>query len=188
MNREAGSPLKDRIKVLGVATPGKREETITQAAFVDRLLKLITQEQMRDRDLLKRGKAVDPTPDNLRWTLIFRDMFREERDEDIALTLWNFFGAAQRRWPYAWNTVERGNILNRTTGFAALMRFLPVAYREHGIPNSVPSIGFFENLFSRIELRDSDFTPEQFKPGSSGEALLARTLIEQASAKPKIGA
>jgi hypothetical protein len=143
---------------------------------------------MKDRDLLKRGQPLEPAPVNLRPTLIFREMFRAERDEDIALALWNFFGAAQRRWPYAWNTVEQGNILNRTTGFAALMRFLPVAYRDFGVQDSVPPMGFFELLFSKVDLRDSDFTPERFKPGSSGEAALARILIEQATANVSVRA
>ena len=182
LNREEGSPLKDRIKILGVATPGRPDETLTQAAVVDRVLPLVSDKPIADRDTLKRGKALTPTPREQMFTLIFREMFREERDEDIALVLWNYFSAIQRRWPYAWNTVEQGNILNRTTGFRGFMRYLVVANRLFNQPNQVPPIGFFENLLGRVSLLDSDFTPDRFKPGTSGESALAKTLIEQSPA------
>ena len=182
LNREEGSPFKDRIKILGVATPGRQDETLTQAAVVDRVLPLISDKPIADRDTLKRGKELAPTPREQMFTLIFREMFREQRDEDIALVIWNYFSAIQRRWPYAWNTVEQGNILNRTTGFRGFMRYLIVANRIFNQPNQVPPVGFFENLLSRVTLLDSDFTPDRFKPGTSGESALAKTLIEQSPA------
>ena len=182
LNREEGSPFKDRIKILGVATPGRQDETLTQAAVVDRVLPLISDKPIADRDTLKRGKELAPTPREQMFTLIFREMFREQRDEDIALVIWNYFSAIQRRWPYAWNTVEQGNILNRTTGFRGFMRYLIVANRIFNQPNQVPPVGFFENLLSRVTLLDSDFTPDRFNPGTSGESALAKTLIEQSPA------
>lgn len=178
LNRESSSPFAGRIKALGVATKGVKDQTLTQAAFVERLLPLISREPMKDRDDLKRGKAIAQAPENLRSALIFREMFIRERDSDIARVLWNYFGAAQRRWSDAWNTVERGNILNRTTGFAALMRFLPIVYRNSNAPDGVPPLGYFEGVFNAIGIGDSEFTPDNYKPGSSGEAALARQFME----------
>jgi len=180
MNRRTGSPFEGRIKALGRATPGVKDETLTQAAFVDRLLPYLTENPLRDRDLLKRGEGIQPTPPERHRDLIFREMFRQQRDEDIALVLWNLFVAVRDRWPDAWQRVEAGNILNRTTGFAALMRFLRPAYNALGKPGAVPPTKHFVSLLSHVGLKDSDFNPDQFKPGGAGEAALARELIDGA--------
>lgn len=180
MNRQSDGPFEGRIKVLGRATPGMESETLTQAAFVDRLLPYLTDKPIRDRDLLKRGDTLQPTPIDKQRELIFREMFRTNTDQDIALVLWNFFVAVRQRWPDAWQRVERGNILNRTTGFAALMRFLRPAYNNFGRPGAVPPTTHFATLLGRVQLNDADFNPERFAPGGTGEALLARTLAQQA--------
>ncbi len=180
MNRRSGSPFEGRIKALGQATPGKKDETLTQAAFVDRLLPYVSDNPMRDRDILKRGSALPKTAHERVRELIFREMFREERDQDIALTVWNLFASVRDRWPDAWKTVAKGNILNRTTGFAALMRFLRPAYNAYDRPGEVPPLAHFSGLLKSVELGNTDFTPDQFKPGGTGEAALASQLIKQA--------
>ncbi len=107
-------------------------------------------------------------------------MFRQDRDQDIALTVWNLFASVRDRWPDAWKNVEKGNILNRTTGFAALMRFLRPAYNAHERPGEVPPVAHFSGLLRGVALGNADFTPDQFKPGGTGEAALASQLIKQA--------
>ena len=180
MNRQADGPFENRIKVLGRATPGVEGETLTQAAFVDRLLYYLSDNPLRDRDVLKRGQELPPTPPDRVRELIFREMFRLKRDQDIALVLWNLFVAVRDRWPDAWRKVERGNILNRTTGFAALTRFLRPAYNAFGQPGAVPPVRHFGDLLARIQLTDADFNPDRFAPGGTGEALMARQLTEAA--------
>lgn len=180
MNRQADGPFENRIKVLGRATPGMEGETLTQAAFVDRLLPYLSENPLRDRDLLKRGQEIPATPPERAPHLIFREMFRLKRDQDIALVLWNFFVAVRERWRDGWQRVERGNILNRTTGFRALMRFLRPAYNAFGQPGTVPPTRHFGDLLGGVQLTDADFNPERFAPGGTGEALLARQLTEGA--------
>jgi DGQHR domain-containing protein len=180
MNRQPGGPFEGRIKRLGRATPGMESETLTQAAFVGRLLLYVTDNALRDRDLLKRGEDIPPTPLDRVRDLIFREMFRTKKDQDIALVLWNFFSAVRSRWPDGWQRVERGNILNRTTGFAALMRFLRPAYNAFGKPGVVPPIPHFGGLLERVRLRDTDFNPDRYAPGGTGEALLSKELVEGA--------
>ena len=126
LNSRQSSPFQGKVKMLGVAR--EPTETITQATFVDRLLRLVSWDQMKDRDQLKRKKGLDPARGAREKRQIFRNMFIKEEDHIIALILWNFFVAVQQKWPASWQTVERGNILNRTTGFGALMRFMRVAY------------------------------------------------------------
>lgn len=177
LNRKEGSPFKDKIKILGVATPGKKSETLTQATFVEALLPFVTEDKITDRDLLKRGKSLDRAAAG--DSRFMRNLFLDERDADITILIWNYFTAVQRRWPTAWNAKEAGNILNRTTGFSALMRFLPIAYASHGKAESVVSVEFFETLLSKVRLSDRDFTPENFPPGGAGTAKLYRELVAQ---------
>ncbi|MCI0617093.1 DGQHR domain-containing protein, partial [bacterium] len=62
LNYREGSPFKNKIKILGTAT-GEPSETLTQATFVDKLMQYISDEPMRDRDLLKRGEKLSPIDD-----------------------------------------------------------------------------------------------------------------------------
>jgi len=180
LNSKEGSPFKDRIKILGTATPGKRGETITQAAFVERLIRYVSRDAMKDRDLIKRGKKLDRVAGQEARDLIFRNMFIDERDAEIARVLWHFFEAVARRWPVAWSTTEKGNILRRSTGFAALMRLLRDAYLSFQRPAQVMEAGEFEALFKRVQLQDGQFNTDVYKPGTSGESRLYEDLKQQA--------
>ena len=126
LNYRSSSPFEGRIKMLGVAR--WPTETITQATFVDRLLRLISRDPMEDRDLIRRGKRLEPARGRDTKKQIFRNLFIKDRDDAIVVILWNFFLAVSEKWPKSWKNAERGNILNRTTGFGALMRFMRVAY------------------------------------------------------------
>jgi DGQHR domain-containing protein len=62
LNSKEGSPFYKRIKILGSATPGLKQ-TITQATFVEALLRYVSGNPSRafdDRDILKRGESPDP--------------------------------------------------------------------------------------------------------------------------------
>ena len=57
------------------------------------------------------------------------------------------------------------------------MRFLRKAYLHVAEPGDVPSQQrFYDRVFSAIPLHDKDFIVENFGPGTSGEARLARVL------------
>lgn len=178
LNQKERSPFRDKIKILGRAT-GKPQETLTQAAFVERLMPYITKDPMHDRDLIKRGQQLKRAGDEEAHALIFRNCFIEDDDAKIAKNLWNYFSAVAARWPEAWPRKERGNILNRTTGFAALMRFLQDAYLKLGEPGGVVTQKNFASILNRVKLKDSDFTPERFIPGSSGEGDLYRQFLSE---------
>jgi len=183
LNSEAESPFRGKIKILGVA--GDPEETISQAAFVDSLLPYVSGSAAtaaRDRDDIKRGGLRSlrrATPAELQ-TLIFRNMFIDQADEDIALTVWNYFAAVQRKWGRYWTEPLRGNVLNRTTGFRALMQFLRYAYLGLApAADRVPTGDEFDSIFERVRLRGEEMTPQNFEPGSSGQTKLRRMLLAQ---------
>ena len=178
LNYKEGSPLSSKVKMLGTGS-GREQETITQATFVDRLLRYISINPMRDRDNLRRGRKLSRISGKEGDRQIFRNRFIDERDVHITIVLWNYFLAVQAKWPDSWDNVIRGNILNRTTGFGALMRFLRVAYNSLERPEEVVSRDEFSDIFDKITLEDNKFTPEEYLPGSSGERKLFDTLIEQ---------
>jgi DGQHR domain-containing protein len=176
LNRRAESPFHQRIMILGTAT-GKPNETLTQAAFIDPLLKLICStpaEAMSDRDTLKRKRAIELISEGAIRTrkLIFRNMFIREEDAQIAKILWNYFTAVQGRWPNAWNLKQKGMILNRTTGYRALMQFLPLVILSLDLIDKVPEVALFREIFDKVRLDDNDLNTEEFKPGTSGQAKL----------------
>jgi len=184
LNSKEDSPFCDRIKILGRAT--RPHQPLTQAAFVEALLKLVSgdlQQALRDRDLVKRSptkgrKALERAPE-AETKLVFRNMFIDGRDAEIAKVVWNYFSAVEQRWPDAWGKVDRpGNMLPRTNGFGALMRFFPLIYLRVGRPGSVPKKSEFSAILSGIPLSDNEFTTERYRPGKSGETQLFRDLEE----------
>lgn len=173
-----GSPFKGKIKILGIA--GDPGETVSQAVFVDSLLPLISDNPMKDRDLLKRGKKLTRATPDEEQHLIFRNMFIDKLDAEIARVVWNYFSAVEDRWGEYWREVRRGYVLNRTTGFRGLMLFLGFAYLHLAKPGEVPSREQFNQVFARIRLDGKNITPDEFPPGTGGQAKLRNMLRSQA--------
>ena len=177
LNYRRNSPFEGRIKMLGVGR--WPTETITQATFVDRLLRLISRNPMADRDLIRRGRRLPLESGTRAERQIFRNLFIRDRDDLIVVILWNFFLAVSKRWPDSWNRVARGNILNRTTGFGALMRFMRISYLSINTPGQVVTSDKYQPLLDKVELADGSFTPDNYLPGSSGEKALFDQLVKQ---------
>jgi DGQHR domain-containing protein len=170
------SPFYKRIKRLGVATPGRYKETISQAQFVEALLDLISKDPKVDRDILLRGESI-PRPDAKEAErYIFRDMFITGRDIDIARSLDAYFQAVRDQWPDAWDAFGKGYVLNKTNGFRALMKLLrPVYLHLYGM-NDVMQRDDVKLLLENSKIKDDYFTTEVFKPGTSGESQLFKEL------------
>jgi DGQHR domain-containing protein len=171
LNSKEGSPFYGRIKILGKAS-GIETEVITQSTFVDRLLSLITKDAMRDRDRIKRKIPLEI----YNGKRIFRERFINEKDAEIAKIMWNYFKAIEQRWSLAWNCFDKGMILVRTTGFAAFMRILPILLDKMDYNETIPKQERFYQMLKTSLLNDTDFTSDNFKPGSSGEGELVRRL------------
>ena len=177
LDRDSESAFYKKIKRLGFATEGRTFEPITQATFVEALLPYISNEPKNDRDALLRGKPLQKTNEENMHELIFRNLFIDEEDLKITEVVSNYFDAVRAKWPTAWEERGRRMMLNRTNGFRALMRFLRHAYLDVAVPGDVPSTKkFSENVFANIDLRDADFSVDNFEPGSTGEAKLFRVL------------
>ena len=181
LDRNESSPFYKRIKRLGRATPGREKETLTQATFVQALIRYMSKDantQIRDRDIYKRGSTPGRAVGGEAKKLIFRNMMLDERDVDITNILWNYFEAIASKWQKAWNAeVGTGLMLNRTNGFRAFMRLLRPIYLSLSRSEDVPPVESFAKVIERITLQDEEFNTENFLPGSSGESLLYKRLL-----------
>ncbi|MDF2817159.1 MAG: hypothetical protein K0S73_1099 [Stenotrophomonas rhizophila] len=176
LDRDPKSAFHLRIKRLGVATRGRFTETLTQATFVQALLPYITKDAVGDRDRFLRGKVPAFADSTEVRSTIFRNMFLEERDLEIADIIFNYFNAVRERWPSAWVSEGDGMILNKTNGFKALMRLLRPLYLHLAKPGEIVEMGRFLTMLKKSKLGDADFTTDNFKPGTSGEMALYRSL------------
>jgi hypothetical protein len=162
------------IKRLGSATPGVSGETITQAAFVNSLLPMLSLDPVSDRDILLRGKKLEmPSPDELEKQP-FRLLFIEEQDSQIARNVSEYFHAVASLWPDDWKSRDKGNMLPRTNGFRAFMRFLKDAYlylRENSGERQFDR-DQYQEILQKVDIEPGAFSTETFPPGTSGETLL----------------
>ncbi len=179
-----GSPFLRRIKRLGRATAGREGETLTQAVVVEMLIKLTTSDPMGDRDtFFRRLKMKKPSQQELE-RMPFRGLFLDGNEEDITRILLRYFSAVRSRWPNSWDDWKnQGNVLPKTNGFRALMRFLKIAYVYvvKGKFGDVPEKREFEEILARVELEDKDFNVENFPAGTSGESRLHGFLSDALS-------
>lgn len=177
---DPNGPLYHRIKRLGVKTKGREQaEPLTQAAFVESLLKLISPDPFKDRTELMKGKTPKKaTPEEL-LKFPFRNLFLEERDNDIAVIIYNYFTAIKNRWPDSWAAPQKqGNLLPKSNAFKALMRYLKIIYLEI-VGNQIGrivTVDEFAQVFAEYQITDNDFTTGAFKPGSGGEAAFFKLL------------
>lgn len=181
LDQTPGGPLEERIKRLGTATPGRwNEEPLSHTTVVEGILSHIVRDRIqliKDRDTGRRGRRFAPVDFEEAKRLVLRRFFVEGSATDIADVLWNYFGAVANRWPEAWEVSGRGKILPRTNGYRAFMRFFRHAYNHVAAPGDVPSVEQFLQLFTRVELSDSDFTVDRYPPGTSGETKLFHDLM-----------
>lgn len=178
LDADEGSPFYRRIKRLGVSTPGRIGETLTQATFVLSLLPYISDDPKGDRDMLLRAEKLEKIEITKDSRLIFRNMFIDERDLDIANILFNYFTAVRNRWKKGWMSRERGQILHRTSAFRAFMQVLRPLYLKLGRPGDVVTVDKFAREFSRIEVETEHFTTDNYLPGTSGEVALRNDLLK----------
>ncbi len=180
LDKEKSSPLYLRIKRLGTATPGRKKEPLTQAAFVEALVKFISADPFNDRNILLKGGRLKTVAYEELKKHPFRNLFIEGKDLDIAEILFNYFSAIRNKWPNSWAAYDRvGNLLPRSNAFKALMKFLKedvyldIAKENIGI---IPSAAKFSKYFESIECVDDEFTAAHFVPGSGGQSVFLKML------------
>jgi DGQHR domain-containing protein len=181
LNKEQSSPFYRKVKILGTAED-KESETLAQATFVELIMSYITNNPMKDRDLLKKSNFFNKNPlsklinqkDIEKY--IFRNLFIDEKDEIIYINIFNYFEVIRSKWPNSWSVNTEGNILNKSTGLIALMKLLRHIVIKIGIYDDQIPKHNFEKVFDLINIADESFTKNIYVPGSSGQSKLFHTL------------
>ncbi|MFN9470232.1 DGQHR domain-containing protein [Acidovorax sp.] len=180
LDKEKSSPLYRRIKRLGTATPGRTKEPLTQAAFVESLVKFISTNPSKDRNELLSGKKLSKAGATDLKKCPFRNLFIEEKEVDITEIIYNYFRAIERKWPTAWKDKDRvGNLLPRSNAFKALMEYLREDLYPQlagGIYGRIPTSDEFFRALAHVDATDSDFTKRNFAPGGGGQAQFLKLL------------
>ncbi len=182
LNSDDKGPFYHRIKRLGVRTPGIDGETLAQATVVNGLLRHLPkhQEKERSKSLLNISWKKEH---NESWKdRIFVDFYRNDDFVSIFLNVSNFFEAVRLKWPDAWNNPVEGQILARTTGFNALIRFMKDAYLY--ILSSEPTprvikIEEYNKVFDKMDIEEKQLNKDDYVPGSSGQGKLYKDLKVQ---------
>lgn len=181
LNKKVGSPFYKKIKILGTAV-NKELETITQDAFVKSLLQYISKDPQADRNFYKthNNKKKLPLSEGQELKRYFlRNLFIEDEDDiKIAQIIWNYFHVVENKWPTAWKELHPNMILNRSTGFIALMRFFKDAYLSFDKIGKVITKEEFKMIFDKIKIKEQDFNKERYVPGSSGQGQLYKDLLQ----------
>ena len=179
LDRDGRSPFRERIKRLGVATEGRFGETLSQATFVEGLIRHISRDPVQDREIGRRAGRWPSVSQEEFERCVLRPFFVANEDEKIVATVWNYFDAVRELWPLAWGDDGRKYVLNRTTGYLGLMRFFRDAYLHTTTKPRLLTVQSFLDVLKNSKLRDADFTKDIFIPGSSGQAALAARLREE---------
>jgi DGQHR domain-containing protein len=180
LNRDEEGPFFDKVKRLGKAAPGKGNvQTLAQATVVKPVVDYITPDPEGERNQRYKG-IFGPRRSSDEWRrYIFQPFYDKEDDSGVFLCLTNYFAAVKERWEASWVDAPPGRILNRTTGYAALMRFLRPMYLRHCDKGSILSKDDCRKVFAQINITDEELTREIFIPGSSGISALYRRLMQE---------
>lgn len=182
LDADKESPLSGRIKRLGVATKGRLYEPLTQAVVVETLVSLIAPKPFEDRRQLLKGKSPEKADAQTLLKYPFRNMFIDEKDEEIYRVMFNYFTAVSERWGDAWaNPTRAGNVLAKANAYRALMRYLRDVYlsivgSEIG---TVPTKDQFLDKLRDVKIDSDDFTKRNFVPGGGGQTKFYQLLTNK---------
>jgi len=185
LNKSDKSPFFRSIKILGTAR-NKDLETIAQATLAELIIDSTSKNPMNDRNELKKksifgkGTLNKLTTEKEVQRRIFRNLFIDEKDDIIYQIIRNYFNAVSLKWKRAWNNAPpiAKNILKKSTGIVALFRFMRYLYNSENKVEKVMSEQEFSECLKHVKLEDTDFTTDNYKPGSSGQSTLYKELID----------
>ena len=180
LDSDERGPFYQKIKRLGVTTPGRSMERLSQATVVRGILKHLPPrvDEERNKGILGFHRRSDPK-DNWK-NRIFTSFYRSENqgEAEVFNILTNYFSSVANRWPEAWGDEEQEYMLCSTNGYNALIRFLKPCFIRivEEEPRTV-RVSEFDEIFKSINLPTSKLLTENTDYGSSGESWLYRNLM-----------
>lgn len=171
LNGEESSPFYRRIKRLGVKSNSKEPEPLTQAAFVENLVKLISPNAQEDRNIIMgkekgflgfKSKVLPNMDFESLCKFPFREAFYSDKDEVILKIVFEYFRTVEKIWPSDWDKNTKNSVLNKTVGLIAMFRLLGYILRNGLINHEIttelnlPS-DYFEVKLGSLNLDDDYF-------------------------------
>lgn len=174
LNFKEDSPFRDRLKMLGVKSPDKETESLTQGTFIRELMKHVSRNPMLDRNMMRQGKELEKMED-----LVLRDYIVKGKGDLLIPLVQNIFKAVQHVWPTEWENHNEFN-LSKTTGFTGIMKGIGTAI-NYGKQKGVLTEKYFTVIFEEMKAHMSPrrFVNEEFPAGGIGENRI-RDLVEEA--------
>ncbi len=197
LNSNKNSPFYRRIKRLGVKTYTKEPEPLTQAAFVENLVKLISPNAQADRNIIMgkdkgflgfRTKDLPNMDKESLHKFVFRKAFSDDKDEVIMKVVFNYFKAIENVWPRSWDKERSDSVLNKTVGLIAMFRLLGFILQsslnksELDFDFELPA-DFFEDKLSALEVDEEYFS--SFDAVSKSSSQIFKELSNKLSQKQK---
>ncbi|BBB31490.1 DGQHR domain-containing protein [Neptunomonas japonica] len=164
LNKNNKSPFYNRIKRLGIKTPDIENEKLSQSTVVEEIMKLMSPDPLADREyFLKKSKSglfsksikLENTDKDSFKKYPLRELFINERDDDIAKMLWSYFDSVKASWPEQWDKNNKKAILNKTVGFYALMHFFSDLVAK--MPPTEDIRDYFQKSIKKVTFQKSDF-------------------------------
>ena len=180
LDQDEDGPFFEKIKRLGVTSPGRDKETLSQATVVKGILRHMPRNPEMEKNKGFLGSSSRPERGESWESKIFVTFYRESDDVSIFKILTNYFKAVQQCWPTVWDDDEEGFILNRTNGYNALIRFLRDCYLHIVDEPAVVRLAQFSEIFLDMKIGAKEFTSDRFKPGSSGASELYHLFVDRA--------
>ncbi|MBE4391106.1 hypothetical protein HJ028_01705 [Vibrio parahaemolyticus] len=164
---------------------------MTQAAFVENLVKLISPNAQEDRNIIMgkdkgflgfKSKSLPNMDTESLCKFPFRKPFSDDKDEIILKVVFDYFKAIERIWPVSWDKNTKDSVLNKTVGLIAMFRLLGYILQS-GLKNGditldlkIPA-DYLEN-----KLRSLDVTEDYFNSFDAVSKSSSR-IFKELSAK-----
>lgn len=175
LNRDINSPFFERIKMLGKKEEHQEKASLSQSAFINYLVDLISKKPEKDMIDIKNQQRI--LGDD---KLIFRDYFIHNEDHIILKILLNYFNAVSKVFYEEWNDPDK-YILSKPIGYGALLKVLPFIFKK-GDKEGDLSEAYFSNIFNRVKYyfdhNNIEITSEQFGSNEQARTKLANLILD----------
>ncbi|MEO4080045.1 MULTISPECIES: DGQHR domain-containing protein [Acinetobacter] len=178
LNRDKESPFFDRIKMLGRKEEHQEKASLSQSAFINYLVPLISKKPEQDAIDIKNEQQIFGDS-----KLIFRDYFIHNEDHIILKILLNYFNAISKVFHCEWNDPDK-YILSKPIGYGALLKVLPFIFNKGDMEGDL-SERYFTNIYNQVKYyfyeNNIEITSNQFGSNEQARTKLAKLILEALS-------
>lgn len=170
-------PFYKKVKMLGKSDENFKEQFISQAALVDRIVVFLSEKPMKDTDLIKKhgfnkySKIIDKSK-----KAVFQEEYLASKFDHLTQIFYDYFKLINDKWPQAWG--NKSYILSKTTGIDAFLKALK-KYLQINLNNKNEIVKYenLKTLIDRITIKQEQFKNEYYSAGGVGQSTLYKDII-----------